>query len=71
MIIFENLSSEKPFQAFKTFYDKSLTANQNNIEAICISSYSSKKKVNARYVNLKFVNDKKFIFFSNYNSKSK
>ena len=26
------------------------------------------KEVNARFVNLKFVNDKNFIFFSNYNS---
>ena len=27
-----------------------------------------KKEVNSRFVNLKFVNDKEFIFFSNYNS---
>ena len=48
-------------------YDESLKANQQNIEAISISSYSDKnKEVNARYVNLKFVDDKKFIFFSNY-----
>ena len=54
---------------FKERYDESLKAKQDNIEAICISSYSPKNnEVNARYVNLKFVNDKQFIFFSNYNS---
>ena len=50
-------------------YEKSLNAKQSNIEAICISSYSSKNnEVNARYVNLKFVSGKQFIFFSNYES---
>ncbi|MDA8816479.1 pyridoxamine 5'-phosphate oxidase family protein [Gammaproteobacteria bacterium] len=43
--------------------------NKKNIEAICISSYSSgNKEVNARYVNLKIIDGKEFIFFSNYNS---
>ena len=41
---------------------------QKNIEAISISSYSSKQEVNSRYVNLKFVNNNEFIFFSNYKS---
>ena len=69
MIQFENLSQETPYQIFKEKYEESLNAGQKNIEAMSISSYSNKKKeVNARYVNLKFVNDNKFIFFSNYKS---
>lgn len=45
-------------------------ANQGSIEAISVSSYSSgKKEVDSRYVNLKFINGKELIFFSNYNSK--
>tara|TARA_B100000073_G_scaffold330684_1_gene319362 strand:- start:854 stop:1450 length:597 start_codon:yes stop_codon:yes gene_type:complete len=69
MIQFDNLSQEAPYLVFKDKYNKSLKANQKAIEAICISSYSSKKKeVNGRYVNLKFINGKKFIFFSNYKS---
>lgn len=69
MIQFDNLSQEAPYLVFKDKYNKSLKANQKAIEVICISSYSSKKKeVNGRYVNLKFINGKKFIFFSNYKS---
>lgn len=67
MIEFKNLSNETPYLILKEKYDESLKANQQNIEAISISSYSDEsKEVNARYVNLKFVDDKKFIFFSNY-----
>jgi len=69
MIEFRNLSQEFPYKLFREFYDKSIRANQKSIEAICISSYSKKNnEVNARYVNLKLVHDKEFIFFSNYNS---
>ena len=69
MIEFNNLSHELPYSLLKSSYDKSLHANQKNIEAICISSYSNNNnEVNSRYVNLKYVNDKEFIFFSNYDS---
>ena len=69
MIQFDNLSSEIPYKIFKEKYDNSLNANQKVIEAVCISSFSSKKKeVNARFVNLKIIKEKEFIFFSNYES---
>ena len=69
MIKFEDLIQETPYLIFKENYEKALKAKQKNIEAISISSYSNEKKeVNSRYVNLKLVNERKFIFFSNYNS---
>lgn len=69
MIQFKKLTQDTPYLIFKDKYNQALEANQFNIEAICISSYSSEEKeVNARFVNLKFVNDKEFIFFSNYKS---
>ena len=69
MIEFNKMSKEAPYIVFKDLYRDSLEADQKNIEAICIASYSSEnKEVHARFVNLKFVNDNKFIFFSNYNS---
>ena len=69
MITFDNPCLDRPYQVFKEKYDESLKAKQDNIEAICIGSYLPKNnEVNARYVNLKFINDKQFIFFSNYNS---
>jgi pyridoxamine 5'-phosphate oxidase len=69
MIKFDNLKQEIPYILLKEKYDEALNANQKNIEAISISSYSKKlKEVNARFVNLKFIVDKNFIFFSNYNS---
>lgn len=69
MIKFNKLSTDEPYLLFKSFYKKSLNEGQKSIDAICIASYSPyKKEVNARYVNLKLVNEKHFIFFSNYNS---
>ncbi len=69
MIKFNNPSQETPYLILKKKYDESLNSNQKNIEAISIASYSNKlKEVNSRFVNLKFVNNKEFIFFSDYNS---
>ena len=69
MITFNNISKDKPYQILSKKYDEALSANQKNIEAIAISSYSNEsREVNSRFVNLKFVNDKEFIFFTNYNS---
>ena len=69
MIKFNNLNQETPFKIFKEKYDKALDAGQKSIEAISISSYSEQiKEVHSRYVNLKFIQNDEFIFFSNYES---
>jgi len=69
MIKFTNLNQEEPYLAFKEKYNDALLAEQKNIEAVCISSYSHEsEEVNARYVNIKYINDREFIFFSNYRS---
>ena len=69
MIKFTNLSSDEPYLKFNQKYNEAFNANQKNIEAICISSYSQRsKEVNSRFVNLKFVDNKDFLFFSNYES---
>ena len=69
MIKFINISQETPYKIFKDKYDEAFNANQSIIEAICISSYSLKEmEVNARFVNLKFIQNEEFIFFSNYRS---
>ena len=69
MIDITNISFEIPFQKFKVLYNEALKKKQSNIEAMCLSSYDAdEKKVDSRFVNLKFIDNKKFIFFSNYNS---
>ncbi|MDC0454328.1 pyridoxamine 5'-phosphate oxidase family protein, partial [Gammaproteobacteria bacterium] len=69
MIKFNKLKQEMPYLAFKVKYDEALNAGQKNIEAISISSFSTEMhEVDSRYVNLKFITNDKFIFFSNYNS---
>ncbi len=69
MIEFSNLSNLAPYKIFKQEYEKATLANQSNIEAACISSYSNEiKEVNARFVNLKIIDQNEFIFFSNYES---
>lgn len=69
MIKFSSINQDLPYQLFKNFYDEALEAGQKAIEAISISSYNPKKdEVDSRYVNLKFVINDEFIFFSNYDS---
>lgn len=70
MIEFNSLNRETPFILFKEKYEQALNAGQQAIEAISISSYNNnEKEVDSRYVNLKFVTNDEFIFFSNYNSR--
>ena len=69
MIKFTNPSLEIPFIKLREKYDLAIDKNQRNIEAICITSFSkTSNEVNARYVNLKNIDNKDLIFFSNYNS---
>lgn len=69
MIRFNNLNQAKPYLLFKSNYDDALNAGQKPIEAITISSYNIKShEVDSRNVNLKFINNEEFIFFSNYES---
>ncbi len=60
----------KPLKIFKNYYNKALNSNQDNIEAIAISSFDTlKNEVESRFVNIKYINDDEWIFFSNYSSK--
>ncbi len=69
MINFINNSSEIPYIKFKEKYDEAVIANQKLIEAMSIASFSAEKnEVDSRFVNLKIIDDKEFIFFTNYNS---
>ena len=69
MIQFINTCNKDPYIALKNKYTEAKNAGQKNIESICISSYDIKKKeVDSRLVNLKYIDNEKFIFFSNYNS---
>ena len=69
MIEFIELNNVKPYLLFKEKYDNALSAEQKNIEALSISSFDKiKDEVDSRFVNLKFIDNDKFIFFSNYKS---
>ena len=69
MIQFNNSNQETPYLLFKVKYDEALKTGQKGIEAIAISSYNKGiSEVNSRYVNLKFINNDEFVFFSNYDS---
>ncbi len=69
MIIFKNLSSAEPYALVKKYYESAIASEQKVVEAIAISSYSKQNNfVDSRFVNLKFVDNEDFIFFSNYKS---
>ena len=67
MINFLNPSLEKPYVLFQSFYQKAIENGQKGVEAISVSSYNELlKEVEARYVNLKYIDNNEWIFFSNY-----
>ncbi len=69
MIEIIDISIDKPYQVFKNYYDHAMRAKQKSIEAIAISSFSSNSnEVESRFVNLKYIIDNEWTFFSNYKS---
>jgi pyridoxamine 5'-phosphate oxidase len=69
MIEFNSIKQEIPYLILKKKYDEALNNGQKGIEAISVSSYNNKiHEVDSRYVNLKFIINDEFIFFSNYDS---
>ena len=70
MIDFINNSSQEPYKKLIKLHKKAKMANEPVLDSLCVSSYSTTlKEVDSRLVNLKIVDNKDFIFFSNYNSK--
>ena len=69
MIKFINNNESPPYLEFRKRYEQAINRNQPFIEAISISSFCKKNnQVDSRFVNLKYIDNKKFIFFTNYNS---
>ena len=69
MIKFINNSNDQPFKILRDKYKEALSSGQKSIEALVISSFSrTNNEVDSRFVNLKIVDGKELIFFSNYNS---
>jgi pyridoxamine 5'-phosphate oxidase len=70
MTKFINPSCEKPYKKFIEYYNYAISRKQKAIDAVCISSYDiDSNEVSSRCVNLKFITNDEFIFFSNYNSR--
>jgi pyridoxamine 5'-phosphate oxidase len=69
MIDIKKINSDEPYSVFLEHYKNALSKKQPNVEAISISSYDSIEKfVDSRFVNLKYIINDEWIFFSNYNS---
>ena len=69
MINIKSINNEEPYNKYMELYDLALKNNQNQIERILIASYDKNlNEVNARYVNLKYIYQDQWTFFSNYNS---
>jgi pyridoxamine 5'-phosphate oxidase len=69
MITFINLSQKDPYIKFKDKYNEAISCNQDFVEAALIASFSSEmNEVDARFVNLKFIDNGDFVFFTNLES---
>lgn len=62
-------NNSEPYRLFHEYYERAILKNQYLVEAIAISSFDSfSKEVESRFVNLKYIDDDKWIFFTNYKS---
>tara|TARA_B100001057_G_C22779438_1_gene923036 strand:- start:262 stop:861 length:600 start_codon:yes stop_codon:yes gene_type:complete len=69
MFKFQNISNLKPYEYFHDCFENAIKNKQRIIEAMVVSSFSKRlNQTNSRFVNLKIIKDKDFIFFSNYES---
>lgn len=69
MIHFINTVKSEPYKHLQKYYLQALEADQKNIEGLCISSFNKTlNEVNSRYVNLKYINEDRWFFYTNYNS---
>jgi len=69
MIFLDKKNQTKPYKKFYKLYDIALKKMQLYPEAAVISSYDKALDiVDSRFVNIKYILDDEWIFFSNYNS---
>tara|TARA_Y100000996_G_C22504961_1_gene635971 strand:- start:355 stop:960 length:606 start_codon:yes stop_codon:yes gene_type:complete len=58
-----------PYKRFFQKLDFAISNKQNPVDAILISSYDEQnKEVDSRYVNLKYIDEMEWTFFTNYSS---
>jgi len=69
MINIDKMIVAEPYNLFRKYYEEAKKKEQKIIEAISISSYDKKNSiVDSRFVNLKYIINDEWIFFSNYSS---
>jgi pyridoxamine 5'-phosphate oxidase len=70
MIEIHNLNKSEPYIKFQELYNLALNAKQASVDAMVISSFNTHQhEVESRFVNLKYINNNEWTFFSNYLSK--
>ena len=70
MIELDKIINDEPHNLFKSYYYEALKLGQESIEVISISSFEpNTNEIESRYVNLKYIMNNEWVFFSNYNSK--
>ena len=69
MITIKKINNKEPYKIFYQLLENANNANQKTPEAISISSFNPIiNEVESRYVNLKYIDNDKWVFFTNYNS---
>ena len=64
-----DICQSRPYKLFLKHLNNANLSNQDAIDAISICSFDNgKKEVDSRYVNLKYIINDSWIFFSNYKS---
>ena len=69
MLLIKDINSSEPYKLFNKYFNDALQNNQSNINAIAVSSFDSiNSEIESRFVNLRYIHNEEWTFFSNYNS---
>ena len=61
MIELINVNNSEPYKIFSEYYYNAIKKKQSSIEAISVSSFNPVKKVESRFVNIKYIIDDQWI----------
>jgi len=63
------LMNDSPFDQFRSWFDEAISVHANEANAMVLSTVSQEGRPSSRYLLLKEISERGFVFFTNYNSR--
>ncbi|HRG33610.1 MAG: pyridoxamine 5'-phosphate oxidase [Saprospiraceae bacterium] len=63
------LMNDSPFDQFRSWFDEAISVHANEANAMVLSTVNHEGRPSSRYLLLKEISERGFVFFTNYNSR--